>query len=141
EEQKAAHDDGVVGVFFRPFVVFAKDRAPGLFFLHACHANPFLMLDAFSRSRRFRGPLLAAPTRSRSVFRPGRRSIQLLILFGGSEPDGDLWTGFTISRAAIHDGATVSKPPSDQKICDTHHLRRPASLVYVFPPSLVGKQQ
>jgi hypothetical protein len=35
-------------VFFRPSVVFAKDRAPRLFFLDACHANPFLMLDAFS---------------------------------------------------------------------------------------------
>jgi hypothetical protein len=29
-----------VGVFFRPSVIFAKDRSSRLFFLYACHANP-----------------------------------------------------------------------------------------------------
>ena len=28
-------------MFFRPSVVFAKDRSSRVFFLHACHANPF----------------------------------------------------------------------------------------------------
>ena len=39
EEEKAAHHPGVVGVFFRPTVVFAKDCSSRLFFLHARHAR------------------------------------------------------------------------------------------------------
>ena len=36
--QKASHHAGSVGVFFRPTVVFAKDRLSRLFFLH-CHSG------------------------------------------------------------------------------------------------------
>jgi hypothetical protein len=43
EEEKAAHHPGVIGVFFRPSVVFAKDCSSRLFFLyaflHARHAR------------------------------------------------------------------------------------------------------
>jgi len=49
------------------------------------------------------------PSSSRSVSRPRRRSIQLLELLGCSKPDGDSWTGFTISRAAVHDRVADQK--------------------------------
>ena len=43
EEEKAPHHPGVVGVLFRPSVVFAKDCSSRLFFLHARHADLFSM--------------------------------------------------------------------------------------------------
>ena len=43
EEEKTPHHPGVVGVLFRPSVVFAKDCSSRLFFLHARHADLFSM--------------------------------------------------------------------------------------------------
>ena len=42
EEEKPAHHVGLIGVFFRPPLVFAKDRSFRLFFFHALCQSLFL---------------------------------------------------------------------------------------------------
>ena len=65
--RETPHHPGVVGMLFRPSVVFAKDRSSRLFFLHARHADLFPLRYnrlALARSSTFESSGTSANDRS-----------------------------------------------------------------------------